>query len=349
MFTRDALYTKVDGKYGEPLAELVLKSKNQQFLDHMYETIKAFYLNEDKVTFDLNKIDQEQMSLLHWAAACNQKNAILELLAANARVDGLGSPQTQQPLSYKPTPFHSLMYIQGPDKRVGTPLLYALELGHYDVAKVLVESGADVNAVCINNSNDLIFKCIVNPSLPNTALNIVAKSDNLLDLIIYLVGKGAIVNPADKSKNPLFTSIWYDAPKVNEYLISHGADVNAASYATSWISNGTPLLTAIYENSIKNVEILLRHGAEVEPKNVNVYSPLSLAAFLLDQNDRSDIMALLLNHGANIEKKYNDKTPLESSISTWKLKQVEILLKHYFAKLTTEKSILAQYEQLFED
>mgnify|MGYP001597423749 CR=1 FL=1 len=90
-----------------------------------------------------------------------------------------------------------------------TPLFYAVNSSRSDVGKLLIEKGADVNAV--SNSNGW------------TPLKW-AVCDGYLDIVRLLIEKGVDVNTKDNfGKTPLSWAKWGDQSDIAKFLIEKGA------------------------------------------------------------------------------------------------------------------------------
>jgi ankyrin repeat protein len=95
-----------------------------------------------------------------------------------------------------------------------TPLYCAIENYRIEVAKYLIEKGADINA-----KND--------SKRGMTLLFLVAERGDL-EVFKYLVEKGADVNARGKyGHTPIFFAAFFGRLEVLQYLVDGGADVNA--------------------------------------------------------------------------------------------------------------------------
>jgi ankyrin repeat protein len=140
-------------------------------------------------------------------------------------------------------------------------LISAVISGEVDKAKLLLDAGGNVEARDAEGS---------------TLLMLAAATGNLA-MVELLVNSGASVNERDeRGWSPLMKSV-YNAerdcgfPDVAEYLIAHGADVEAP------IGFGVrPLMLAAGYGEIGVVETLLKAGADVLARNEGGFTALMM-------------------------------------------------------------------------
>jgi len=140
-------------------------------------------------------------------------------------------------------------------------LISAVISGEVDKAKLLLDAGGNVEARDAEGS---------------TLLMLAAATGNLA-MVELLVNSGASVNARDeRGWSPLMKSV-YNAerdcgfPDVAEYLIAHGADVEAP------IGFGVrPLMLAAGYGEIGVVETLLKAGADVLARNEGGFTALMM-------------------------------------------------------------------------
>ncbi len=140
-------------------------------------------------------------------------------------------------------------------------LISAVISGEVDKAKLQLDAGGNVEARDAEGS---------------TLLMLAAATGNL-PMVELLVNSGASVNARDeRGWSPLMKSV-YNAerdcgfPDVAEYLIAHGADVEAA------IGFGVrPLMLAAGYGEIGVVETLLKAGADVLARNEGGFTALMM-------------------------------------------------------------------------
>lgn len=160
---------------------------------------------------------------------------------------------------------------------LGCPLLAALSNQHEDIARILVESGADVTA-----------------SAPDwhvgmTALHCAAR-DGYLFLVENLLSKEATVEAkTDSGETPLHMAAENGHMEITQQLVAAGADIEAQDN-----SGNTPLHNAVYSGDRSMMDLLLGKGADLNKKDDLGRTP----AYIAVETRRLDILHILLNRGA---------------------------------------------------
>jgi len=205
-----------------------------------------------------------------------------------------------------------------------TPLHTISEYGKYNIAKTLIEKGADIHAVDMALRTPLHF----------------AASQGQVKVAELLIEKGAKVDARGgvsavsgrKLKyTPLHEACRNGHLEMVKLLVEHGADVNVKNY-----EDYTPLHLAV-EGGAEMVEFLIEEGADVNTKDSYVgYTPLHRAA-----RRETRKIEVLLKHGADLKaKNKKGETPYEFAVRIYRpeiaeyLKQAE---KEYKAKRKIEK------------
>ena len=214
-----------------------------------------------------------------------------------------------------------------------TPLHFAAEDGHVEVARLLLDAGADVNAAT---------------ALGRTALHSAAHYCGSVDLVRLLLDRGADVNASTSlvpdsyhfsSCQPLHLAAACRHAEVVRLLLSHGADVRATA---TWRSatGVTPLhvCTAgqlVYGEMGDELEVaraLLDAGAPIDAADSDGRRALHLAVAY----DAYETAALLLARGADVHATDNaGATPLHAAREFWPSYDlvepqhfIELLLEH---------------------
>lgn len=133
-----------------------------------------------------------------------------------------------------------------------TPLFYAILSQNIEIVKLLVESGADLNASMKDKGNDSA-----------TLLFFAIDSQNI-EIVKLLVDSGADINKASLRDNdnvtPLYLAVDLENIEIVKFLVDSGADINAS---LSDNDNVTPLFLAIKSQNIEIVKLLVESGADI--------------------------------------------------------------------------------------
>ncbi|KAJ0405072.1 hypothetical protein ATCC90586_008672 [Pythium insidiosum] len=122
---------------------------------------------------------------------------------------------------------------------------------------------------------------------------IVAADRGYLDIVVFLVYHGAVLEPKNNNGcSALNSAVKKGHQDIVQYLLGMGVDVDTVQSCKC-----TPLMIASKEGFVGIVDMLLDYGAEVEHRNMNGYTALLDAAM----EGHVEIVELLLARGANIE------------------------------------------------
>lgn len=162
------------------------------------------------------------------------------------------------------------------DKGEATALHKAAFAGNFEIAKALIEAGADTNASDHNGTTPLMDAALGMDDVRMAEL---------------LVKNGADVNAREvQSLSALFYAAAAGHDQILQYLISEGADVkHRGRFGT------TALMKAASNGHPANLELLLNFGLDVNAQDKSGWTALMDAAF----NGHEDAVALLLRWGAD--------------------------------------------------
>src|SRR5487761_2299708 len=202
--------------------------------------------------------------------------------------------------------------VSSKDKDGDTPLHVAALHGQVQVAQVLLDAGADVNAknnyapflpddlskvYSTNNHQDPVILLsatgVDTRDTQNgyTPLDLCIFSVKHKDLVQMLVAKGANVNAqASSGATPLFWAVMRDQKDDVQFLLDHGANVNAAT-----AYGDTILDSALHLQFGSLIPLLVEKGADVNAKDQSEHRPLTYAM----QMDDHKWAAYLKKHGAH--------------------------------------------------
>jgi len=184
--------------------------------------------------------------------------------------------------------------VKSKDNLGDTPLHVAALHGNVDVAKALIDAGADVNAknnyppflpgdlggfLSSSNHQDPLVLLTVHGNdakdLQNgyTPLDLAAFSIRYKPMVELLVAKGADVNAqAASGATPAFWAILRQQKDELVFLLDHGANVNAAD------AYGDTLLDmALHMQYFTMIPVLLDKGADVNAVDQSQHRPLTYA------------------------------------------------------------------------
>ena len=218
-----------------------------------------------------------------------------------------------------------------------TPLIIAVGNSYLETAKILIENGADVNAVdfegwsalsyAVNNGDIEIAKLLLtNKSKIKGELLLAIKSpivESRIDMMKLLIENGANINYADENEfTPLNIAIETGDMELTKFLITNGANVNSLMPY-----GGVNLIGwAISENNMDLLQILIENGANVNNTNGDSWAgtPLMTASRLGLDN----VVRILLSRNADINAvDMNGNTALHTAALNSQLSVVKLLLE----------------------
>ncbi|KAI5839443.1 ankyrin repeat-containing domain protein [Morchella snyderi] len=219
--------------------------------------------------------------------------------------------------------------VNARNKRGETPLRLAARLGYAGLVSLLLESGADMGALDVNQMSALHHAATSKEVLGPHAISVLVEWGMSIDAVDIkqrtplhhavlafsaaknadlLVGKGASVDPRDSAGfTPLRRCIYLRAPWLARTLIQAGADVSTV------YDGGVSLLHLAAQNSGKEVlALLLDAGADIQARDSKQRTPLHHSIPNAEDMDDGEKVIFLVERGAHINAKdINGNTPLQ--------------------------------------
>lgn len=236
-------------------------------------------------------------------------------------------------------------YLQAADYRrwgncnsLRQPLHIAAEIGHSEVSRILIDSGAEVSAVDMDMSTPLHLaslkghEAVVRLLLENGAEVRTADKDHHTPLhlaaneghrpvVRLLLENGAQVSSVDRNnQTPLHLAAWNGSEGVFKLLIEKGADISAVD-DKMW----TPLHSATVNGSEAVVRLLLEKDVELGAVDKKKRTLLHLAAM----NKSATVARLLLEKEVEVSTGDEDMwTPLHLAAKNGHEAVVRLLLEY---------------------
>lgn len=240
-----------------------------------------------------------------------------------------------------------------------TPLLFAVEENNFEMVKLLILYGADINlkirekipfVVAIKNSNKEIIEYLIsleklnkesydealleiagpfiNPQLCQNCQQRLKEVNNSDDIEFFkrLVSKGASIK--DNENYLLLRATVNGNIKIIKYLIESGVnpDIKESNYESS------ALFDAVRMKNKKVIEVLLENGADINTTNcagvTPVFITISNDGDITEKKENFEMLKFLVEHGANINICAIDgETPLSEACRIWNFQIIKYLIE----------------------
>uniref|UniRef100_A0A5S6QMX6 ANK_REP_REGION domain-containing protein n=1 Tax=Trichuris muris TaxID=70415 RepID=A0A5S6QMX6_TRIMR len=192
-----------------------------------------------------------------------------------------------------------------------TPLMLAVEEGHLDVAKCLLQFGASpfkpsldgrtaLHLASSSGSSELCYMLVSQSAGINVDVFDIEGRTSLYyavleehaDIVELLLSFGCDPSMADlHGRTPLHVASWLGNSFIAELLLRHGANVDAGDR-----ENRTALMIAVWRNNYNVAKLLLQHKADPNAHCFEGSTALSIAA----QEGKDTLVQLLLQFSADI-------------------------------------------------
>jgi len=251
-------------------------------------------------------------------AIAQARSDLLPALAASCHDAAMGGDLVKVQALLKDNP--DLVFSK--DNKGMSPLHWAAQAGHKDVAELLLAKGADVNAMDNEGRmplhlagrqgrRDVTELLLANGADVNAKNNDgrtplhLAASMGRQDIVILLLANKADVNAkTTDGQTPLHLAASMGRQDIVNLLLADKADVNAKT-----TDGQTPLHQAAREGHWGVTHLLLANGADVNAKGNDGWTALMWAS----DNGHIDVVQALLANGADVNAK------IGANIKRWKL------------------------------
>ncbi|KLJ09230.1 hypothetical protein EMPG_15338 [Blastomyces silverae] len=222
-----------------------------------------------------------------------------------------------------------------PDSHGFIPLEIAISCTNLEMVMVLLDNGADVNAITARGSilhhavtHDnvkIVMTLLEKGANVNTithhgsVLHEAVKHDNV-EIVRTLLERGADVNATSSFHDSvLHIAAMHDNVEIVRTLLERGANVNAITH------NGSVLYQAVIHDNVEIMKTLLEMGA-----NVNAtFSYHSSALYRAVLKSSIGVVRALLDNGADVNSRHRGEIPLQGAFRLRRMDVFMLLLKYH--------------------
>jgi len=235
-------------------------------------------------------------------------DGVTPLHAVTSKGDYEGTVALLDALAAKLAPEQLVQHVNLPSHSGGTAVMFAAAGGHPKCTKLMIERGADVNAVATATPDYLekLAKMIEDGTVdPNqdphvdgvTAVHVAAEEGHL-ECVDILVEAGADVTKKDEEdRTPLSLAVKGNYGEVASALVKAGADPDTPYVDEEGEPHNLLMDSIIVENE-EFALLLIRHGADIYHKDDHSVTTLLQAAH---RGMVEVVRALLESHAANTD------------------------------------------------
>ena len=277
---------------------------------------------------DVNIKDSQNQTPLLFAVQNGDESLVKLLLDLGAKINGPGYNEAIfAAIELKSSEILKILVKNGAEVNFkdeineSTPLHIAVSDHKYEMANILVEAGANVNARNEESVTPLaqIFDEDV-WKLKNSS-EITKRLETDMKIAKLLIDNNAEIDAKNIfDETPLHEACRYNYVEIAKLLLQKGANVSSRNDRGE-----SPLLKTILWGHAKIVELLLQNGAEIDATDKDNRTPLNLAVCFKKQ----EVVKILVDHGADLTIKDHKTylTPLEIAKNRNLVECAEILME----------------------
>ncbi|HOO32766.1 MAG TPA: ankyrin repeat domain-containing protein [Thermotogota bacterium] len=320
----------------------------------VYEEIARYLIEQGA---DVNRMDSEGLTALHYAARDSQLDLVRKLVEHGAEIDALPGEgaydKGETPLlkacsrTYQSDRNYEIIrYLVEKGATLDkhplafqSPLTDTLYAKAINSSLYLIEQGADPNVLNRKGESPLFIvldknldKSLVTALLeqgadPETGNNYgtllrEAVKNRQLDYAQMLIDAGADIRAVDAEGNTyLHISSSINSPKTLAFLIDKGLEVNVKNDA-----GDTPLHIAAENGYVDVVKALIDTGADLFALNNRGYSPMHIHLFVYEQDVEAVEWLLSMGVNANSDQNEEQVAPLHLAANNGDLQMVQLLV-----------------------
>ncbi len=197
-----------------------------------------------------------------------------------------------------------------------TPLIAAVKYNHFDIARLLCERGADVNAVSYANAAD---------EDGNMSPLLWASINGNIKMAQFFLQRGAKVNQTSIDEfTPLLAAAQKGHLPMVEFLLDSGANLDYSGP----IAENSALKAAVIRGHINVVRYLLSKGA-----NISIRDRLGNSLLMYGQSGSLEMIKILTECGLDINKQNNSGDTIFTLLASSPKDQLEkLLILNYLIK-----------------
>ncbi|HUU82557.1 MAG TPA: ankyrin repeat domain-containing protein [Phycisphaerae bacterium] len=282
---------------------------------------------------ETNAVGRGHRTALSYAVASGDNDVVQVLIQKGVNVDLIGRLGTRTPLASAAAEGHYAIVetlldagakIQAGNRDGGTPLDYAISARRLRIVRLLLDRGARIDRESASVLKPTLHRAVGSgcEDLVTSVIDWVAGDATIHGEADVKQAVAAFVDRPDRAGRPaLYVAVMLGDTAIAEYLVEHGADVNAG-VAGRGMDFDTPFTRAVDLGRIEMVNLFLTHGANVQRDG-------GRALITAAGRGSPEVITRLVEAGAKTEfRDRMDNTPLIVAAGKGHASAVKTLLEH---------------------